>query len=87
MSHNERFDSFMFANPNFKSLSMRMFFMWDGNPKLQTWLPYINRLHDDEPFLHISVNSIVFDTFHGLIELLTAMTSMLTNILFFPILS
>jgi hypothetical protein len=31
-------------------------------------------MHDDEPSLHIYVDSIVLDTFHGLVELLTTMT-------------
>jgi hypothetical protein len=50
-----------------------MFFMWDGNHKLQTWMPYIRRVHGDDASWHISMDSILMDTFHGLVELLTAM--------------
>jgi hypothetical protein len=53
--------------------SSHMFFVWDGNHKLQVWLPYINYLHNDEPSWHISIDSIILDTFHGLIELFIAM--------------
>jgi hypothetical protein len=38
-------------------------------------LLYINHLHDDEPFWHISSDSIVLvNTSHGLVELFIAMT-------------
>ncbi len=51
--------------------------MWDGNHRLQVWLPYINHLHNDEPSWHISIDSIVLDTSHdGLVELLTTMTEL-----------
>ncbi len=49
MSENERFESFLLTNFDFKSLSKHMFFVWDGNHKLHVWLPYINYLHNDEP--------------------------------------
>ncbi len=72
MSENEKFESFLLVDPYLKSFFRRIFFVWDGNHRLQAWLLYINCLHDDEPSWHISVDSIVLDTFHGLIELLTA---------------
>ncbi len=66
---------FLLADPDLKSFFRRMFFVWDGKHKLQTWLPYINHLHDDEPSWHIFIDSIVLDTSHdGLVELLTTMT-------------
>ncbi len=73
MFENERFETFLFDNPYLKSLSKHMFLVWDGNHKLQVWLPYINCLHNDEPSWHISMDSIIFDTSHGPIELLPAM--------------
>jgi hypothetical protein len=51
-------------------------FVWDGNHKLQAWLPYFNRLHNDEPSWHIFIDSIVLDTSHGCVELLIAMTKL-----------
>jgi hypothetical protein len=50
-----------------------MFFVWDGNHRLEAWLLYINHLHNDEPSWHISIDSIILDTFHGLMGLI-AMT-------------
>ncbi len=50
------------------------FFVWDGNHKLQAWVPYINLLHNDEPSQYISIDCIVLDIFHGLVEPLIAMT-------------
>jgi len=73
MFENERFETFLFANPNLKFFSKRMFFVWDGNHKLQIWLPYINCLHNDEPSWYIFMDSIVLETSHGLVELLIAM--------------
>jgi hypothetical protein len=49
------------------------FFVWDGNPKLQTWLPYINHVHNDKPSWHIYVDSIVLDTSHKFVKLFTTM--------------
>jgi hypothetical protein len=71
MSKNESFESFLFVDRDLKKC---MFFVWDGNHKLQAWLLYINYLHNDEPSWHISIDSIIFDTFQGLAELLIAMT-------------
>jgi hypothetical protein len=51
-------------------------FVWDGNHKLQAWLPYINRMHNDEPAWHIYVDSIVLDTSHGCFELFITMTKL-----------
>jgi hypothetical protein len=50
--------------------------MWDGNHRLQTWLPYINRVHPYDFALHISVDAIVLDIIDGLVKLLIAMTDL-----------
>jgi len=63
--------------------SNKMFFIWDENHHIQTWMPYISRLHIDEPFWHISIDSILLDIYHGLEELLTAMID-LNKYIFFP---
>jgi hypothetical protein len=39
-------------------------------------LLYITCLHVDEPSWHISIDSIVLDTFHELVEFYTAMTKL-----------
>ncbi len=53
-----------------------MFFMWDGNHRLQVWMPYICFVYDDDVSWHISMDSILLDVFHGLVELLTIMTDL-----------
>jgi hypothetical protein len=76
MFENERFEYFLFADLDLKFFSKHMFFVWDGNHMLKVQLPYINHMHDDEPSQHISVDSIILDTFHGLVELLITMTEL-----------
>ncbi len=76
MFENEKFETFLLINFNLKFLSRCMSFVWDHNDRLQALLPYIDYLHNDEPSWHISMDSIVFDTFHGLVELLIAMTKL-----------
>jgi hypothetical protein len=44
MFENEKFESFLVVNLDLKSLFRGMFFVWDGNHRLQAWLPYINHL-------------------------------------------
>jgi len=46
-------------------------------------MPYISRLHIDEPFWHISIDSILLDTCHRLKDLCTTMTN-LNKYVFFP---
>lgn len=72
MSENERFETFLLADLDLKSISMHIFFVQDGNHGLQAQLPYINCLQDDEPSYHISIDSIILNTFHGLVEFFTA---------------
>jgi hypothetical protein len=37
------------------------FFVWDGNQKLQAWLPYIDRMHKTKENWHVAVDSIILD--------------------------
>jgi hypothetical protein len=53
-----------------------MFFVWDGNHHLQTWLLYIDMIHLDDYTLHILVDAIVLGTTDGLVELLIVMTNL-----------
>jgi hypothetical protein len=50
--------------------------MWGGNHRLQVWMPYIHHVHGDDASWHIFVDPILMDTFHGLVELLIAMTDL-----------
>jgi len=50
--------------------------MWDGNHCLQTWLPYIDKVHPNDSTQHILVDAIILDTIDGLVKLLTVMTDL-----------
>ncbi len=45
---NARFEDFLQSDLDFLKLSHKMFFLWDGNHRLQAWLPYIDRVHQDD---------------------------------------
>lgn len=45
---NARFEDFLQLDLDFLKLSHKRFFVWDGNHHLQAWLPYINRVHQDD---------------------------------------
>jgi hypothetical protein len=55
--------------------SGKMFYVWDGNHQLQAWMPHISRVHLDDLFWHIVVDSIMLDTQEGLVHLLITMTN------------
>lgn len=72
-SKNQRFEEFMLANLDLKSLFGRMFFMWDSDHRLQAWMPYFRHVHGDDVSWHIYVDSILMYTSHGMVEFLIAM--------------
>jgi hypothetical protein len=72
---NEKFEHFLLGNPNFKFLP-NCIFLWEDNHKLQIWLFYTQRVHHEDPKWHYSVDSIVFNASHALVELLIAMTDL-----------
>jgi hypothetical protein len=39
-------------------------------------MPYIIKLHNDDPFWHISIDLILLDTSKGLVELPTTMVNL-----------
>ncbi len=59
-----------------KKLFNKMFFVWDDNHRLQTWLLYIDRMHKNEENWHVDMDSIVFDNKKRVIKLLTTMTNL-----------
>jgi len=50
--------------------------MWDDDHRLQTWMPYISRVHPHDLSWHIAMDSIMLDTKEGLVHLLTTMINM-----------
>lgn len=70
---NQRFEDILLGNLDFKPHPRWMCFVWDGNHMLQAKIPYIYRVHNDEPSWHIFVDSILLDTSHSFVEFLTPM--------------
>jgi hypothetical protein len=53
-----------------------MFLVWDRNHQLRAWMPYIPRVHSDDLYWHIVVDSIMLDTREDLVHLFIAMIGM-----------
>ena len=51
----------------------KMFFVWDGNHRLQAWYAYINRLHPNDFDKHVRVDTIILDPKDDIAQLMTAM--------------
>ncbi len=59
-------------DPNLVPFSNKMFFVWEENHYIQTWMSYISRSHGDDPSWDIFVDSILLNTYKGLVELFIA---------------
>jgi len=44
-----------------KGFSNKMFMVWDGNHRLQVWLPIIDQDHSNDIGWHYSVDSVILD--------------------------
>jgi hypothetical protein len=42
-----------------------MFFVWDGNHRLQAWLPYIDWMHKTKENWHVAIDSIILNNIRG----------------------
>lgn len=67
--------TFYKKDPNLIELLGKMFHVCDGNHRLQTWLPYIERAHLEDEDWHICVESFMLNTRDDLVELLMVMTN------------
>ena len=56
-----------------KVLSNRMFFVWDGNHRLQAWWKFISQTHPLDYNWHYAVRAMVFLTKNDVTSILTAM--------------
>jgi hypothetical protein len=50
-----------------------MFMVWDGNHRLQAWLPIINNEHKNDPSWHFAVESIILVVNGDISGMLTAL--------------
>jgi hypothetical protein len=73
---NDEFEVFLKGDPNLSKFSRHMFHVWDGNHRLQAWMPYITWVHPNDANWYICVDFILLDTTRGLVELLMAMTDL-----------
>jgi hypothetical protein len=61
-----KFEEYLKADLDLQKLSNMMFFVWDGNHRLQAWLPYIDRMHKTKENWHVTIDSIILDKIRGL---------------------
>lgn len=61
IAENESFETFLLSDPKLVKFSKKMFFVWDGNHRLQAWSKVILEKHSMDPLWHISVDSICLD--------------------------
>jgi len=73
MRRNEEFKSQLASDPDLAFLANKMFFVWDGNHRLQTWYPYIERQHREDYDWHISVEARLLVTLGFTGEVINAM--------------
>ncbi len=74
LEKNACFEAFLQDDSHLYWLFGKMFHVWDKNHHLQASCPYIDKNHALEEDWHISMDSFIFDTMNGLVELLTTMT-------------
>jgi len=70
---NDQFELLLQADIDLAKFSGKMFFVFDGNHRLQAWKPYIDRLHSNDLKWHYSVDSIVLDISSNVPHVLIAM--------------
>ena len=61
-SKNEEFNKHLSSVPELSGFTNMMFFVCDGNHRLQAWLNHIDRLHKCDPAWHYMVDSILLNT-------------------------
>jgi hypothetical protein len=90
MFENDKFEFFLLVNLDLKSLSKCMFFVWDGNNRLQAWLLTLTICMMMSPF---STSLLIPLSLTPLMGLLTfslpwqSSTSMFLSLFFFPTLN
>lgn len=59
------------ADPVLAQFSNKMFFVWDGNHRLQAWMPIINDKHGDDLRWHFAVESILLEVKGKVVDMLS----------------
>ena len=73
VSINEEFECMLAADPILSVFCGRMFHVWDGNHRVQAWMPIIDRDHRDDLEWHYSVDSIILEVNGDIPTMLTAL--------------
>ena len=58
---NDEFERMLQADEDLCVFSNMMFMVWDGNHRLQAWMPLINEYHKGDISWHYAVDSIILD--------------------------
>ena len=70
---NEDFEATLLADEDLRVFLKKMFMVWDGNHKLQAWLPIIEQFHAGDINWHYRVESVVLDPKKEIPSVLTAL--------------
>ena len=69
MRTNDAFEKILQTDEDLKVFSRKMFMVWDGNHRLQAWLPIINRDYTR----HYVVENIILDVKRDLATMLAVL--------------
>ena len=58
---NEEFERKLLADDDLKIFSNKMFMVWDGNHRLQAWMPIIEQFHTHDINWHFCVEGVILD--------------------------
>jgi hypothetical protein len=70
---NAEFEKELNSDDDLRVFSGKMFMVWDGNHRLQAWLPIINNEHKNDPTWHFAVESIILVVNGDIAGMLTAL--------------
>ena len=58
---NDKFEKKLLADVDLKIFSNKMFMVWDGNHRLQAWMPIIEQFHTHDINWHFCVESVILE--------------------------
>ena len=58
---NAEFEKKLLADDDLNIFSNKMFMVWDGNHRLQAWMPIIEQFHTHDINWHFSVEGVILD--------------------------
>jgi hypothetical protein len=70
---NDEFESMLATDPILNVFCGKMFHVWDGNHRVQAWMPIINQDHSNDLGWHYSVDSIILEVKGDVPTMLTAL--------------